>query len=135
MSNAIHQEDPSGCNSGMRSKVISWGRKLLYRRIIMFTTLLIALLTILAVQRDLPEAVAAKLGGRVTLEATIRHQVQAPPLLLSGKESSRFTEWDFSVYQKTNAALIRSQWVLMKALKEPRIAALSIVKRHEDPYE
>ena len=62
-------------------------------------------------------------------EAKIHIASNAPKVLFTTAEGRP----DFASYQRTQLALVRSRFVLNAALRQPKVAELSLVKEQEDP--
>jgi succinoglycan biosynthesis transport protein ExoP len=67
----------------------------------------------------------------------VKYKAQAI-VKISSREKGIFQDQlvaDFANYQKTQAALLKSRFVLNAALRPPSISELSIIKRQSDPVE
>lgn len=69
--------------------------------------------------------------AKYTTTATLRVIANRPTIIFPTKE----TQTEFRIYQQTQAALLRNPMVLEKALADPKVAALPMVKAEEDPVQ
>src|SRR5690242_17902955 len=73
-------------------------------------------------------------SGRVT--ATALFEVDHAIPSVNGANNERVSgEYEFEILRRTQLALLRSNFVLTSALRNPRVGSLPIIQRHTDPVE
>jgi capsular exopolysaccharide synthesis family protein len=70
-----------------------------------------------------------------TVFATLRIEPTPPKVMFNVADNSNLSRDDFTNYQKTQAALVKSRLVLTAALRNPKVAELSVIREKQDPLE
>jgi capsular exopolysaccharide synthesis family protein len=70
-----------------------------------------------------------------TVFATLQIEATPPKVMFNVADNSNLSRDDFTNYQKTQAALIKSRLVLTAALRNQKVAELSVIREKPDPLE
>jgi capsular exopolysaccharide synthesis family protein len=70
-----------------------------------------------------------------TVFATLQIEATPPKVIFNVADNSNLSRDDFSNYQRTQAALVKSRLVLTAALRNSKVAELSVIREKQDPLE
>ena len=75
------------------------------------------------------------LPGPFTASALVYIAKTPPRVMSTSPNEAASSQEDFDEYRRTQEAMVKSRLVLNAALRQPKIADLSIIRDHADPVE